>query len=151
VPLTLTGAAHAGRHSLTLPLPRTRADLRWPGGSLTHVGQPRKHGAQAVKQSQQGQDLRLGGEAENQHALQRGRGLACLAARTAEAAQPVGTLAAGGFRDAKVRAEKRAAVLVLYGGIATRKSARECVAKAQSFAGDLEGVQSLVVESRKRG
>jgi len=30
----LTGAAHAGRHSLTLPLPltRTRADLRWPGG-----------------------------------------------------------------------------------------------------------------------
>jgi hypothetical protein len=60
-------------------------------------------------------------------------------------------LAAGGFRDAKVRAEKRAAVLVLYGGIATRKSARECVAKAQSFAGDLEGVQSLVVESRKRG
>jgi len=76
---------------------------------------------------------------------------ACLAARTAEAAQPVGTLAAGGFRDAKVRAEKRAAVLVLYGGIATRKSARECVAKAQSFAGDLEGVQSLVVESRKRG
>jgi len=42
-------------------------------------------------------------------------------------------------------------VLVLYGGIATRKSARECVAKAQSFAGDLEGVQSLVVESRKRG
>jgi len=68
-----------------------------------------------------------------------------------KAAQPVGTLAAGGFRDAKVRAEKRAAVLVLYGGIATRKSARECVAKAQSFAGDLEGVQSLVVESRKRG
>jgi len=60
VPLMLTGAAHAGRHSLTLPLTRTRADLRWPGGSLTHVGQPRKHGAQAVKQSQQGQDLRLG-------------------------------------------------------------------------------------------
>jgi len=77
---------------------------------------------------------------------------ACLAARhSGKRQQPVGTLAAGGFRDAKVRAEKRAAGVGLYGGIATRKSARECVAKAQSFAGDLEGVQSLVVESRKRG
>ena len=60
-------------------------------------------------------------------------------------------MAAGGFRNAKVGAEKRAAELVLPRGIATRKSARECVAKAQCFAGDLEGVQSLVVESWKRG
>ena len=77
------------------------------------MGQPREHGAQAVKQSQQGQDLRLGGEVEHQYALQRGRGRARLAALTAEAAQPVGTLAAGCFRDAKVRAEKRASELVL--------------------------------------
>ncbi len=42
--LTLTRAAHAGRWSLTLPLTRTLADLRWTGGSLAHVGQPREHG-----------------------------------------------------------------------------------------------------------
>jgi hypothetical protein len=62
------------RWSLPLTRPLTLADLRWTGGSLTHVGQPRKHGAQAVKQSQQSQDLRLWGEVEDQHALQRGRG-----------------------------------------------------------------------------
>ena len=82
--LTLTPAAHAGRRSLTLPLPPTLAGLRC-----------------------------LGGEVEHQYALQRDRGLARLAARTAEAAQPVGLLAAGCFGDAKVDAEKRATELVL--------------------------------------
>jgi hypothetical protein len=47
------------------------------------VGQARKHGAQAVKQSQQGQDLCLGGEVEHQYALQRCRGLARLLATMA--------------------------------------------------------------------
>jgi hypothetical protein len=104
----------ATRAPNTLPRPLTLADLRWPGRPVAHVGQPREHGAQAVEQSQQGQDLRLGGEVEYQYALQRGRGLARLAARTAKAAQPVGTLAAGCFRDAKVGAQKRAAELVLF-------------------------------------
>jgi hypothetical protein len=41
----------APRWSLTLPLSLTRtlADLRWTGGPLTHVGQPREHGAQTVE------------------------------------------------------------------------------------------------------
>jgi 2,3-bisphosphoglycerate-dependent phosphoglycerate mutase len=56
------------RWSLPLTRPLTLADLRWTGGS-THVGQPREHGAQAVKQSQQGQDLCLGGEVEHQYAF----------------------------------------------------------------------------------
>jgi hypothetical protein len=101
------------RWSLPLTRPLTLADLRWPGRPLAHVGQPREHGAQTVEQGQQRQDFRLGGEVEHQYTLQGGRRLARLAARTAEAAQPVGTLAAGCFRDAKVRAEKRASELVL--------------------------------------
>jgi hypothetical protein len=77
------------------------------------VGQACQHCAETVKQSQQSQDLRFWGEVEDQYAFQRCRGLARLAARTAEAAQPVGTLAAGCFGDAKVGAEKRATELVL--------------------------------------
>ena len=58
-PLTLTIADHASRWSLplTLSLTDTLADLRWTVGPLTHVGQPRGHGAHAVEQSQQGRDL----------------------------------------------------------------------------------------------
>ena len=52
------------------------------------MGQACQHRAETAKQSQQSQDLRLWGEVEHQYALQRGRGLARLAARTAEAAQP---------------------------------------------------------------
>ena len=74
----------AGRGSLTLPLPPTLAGLRWTGGSVAHVGQARKYGAQAIEQSQQSQDLRLWGEVEDQYAFQRCRGFARLAARTAE-------------------------------------------------------------------
>jgi hypothetical protein len=74
----------AGRFTLTLPLPPTLAGLRWTGGSLTHVGQACQHCAETVKQSQQSQDLRLWGEVEDQYAFQRCRGLARLAARTAE-------------------------------------------------------------------
>ena len=77
------------------------------------MGQTREHGAQAVEESQQGENLSLGGEVEYQHALQGGRRLARLATRSAEAAQSVSALAAGGFRDAKVGAQKRAAELVL--------------------------------------
>ena len=69
------------RWSLPLPLTRTLADLRWPGGPLAHVGQPREHGAQAVEQGQQRQDFRLRGEVEYQHTLQRGRRLARLDGR----------------------------------------------------------------------
>ena len=118
------------RWSLPLPRPLTLADLRWPRRPLAHVGQPRKHGAQAVKQRQQGQDLGLGSEVEYQHALQGRRCLARLPAGAAEAAQPVGALAAGGFCNAKVGAQKRTAELVLWRGIAARKPARECIAKA---------------------
>ena len=105
----------AFRWSLTLPLTLTLtlADLRWTGRPVAHVGQAREHGAQAVKQSQQGQDFRLGSKVEYQNAFQGGGCLARLAARTAEATKPVGTLAARGLRDAKVGAEKRAAELVL--------------------------------------
>ena len=103
----------ATRAPNTLPLTGTLAGLRWPTSSVAHVGQPGEHGAQAVEQHQEGQDLGLGRKVEHQDALQGSRRLTCLAARTAEAAQPVGTLAAGCFRDAKVRAEKRASELVL--------------------------------------
>ncbi len=61
--------------------------------------------SQAVKQSQQGQDFRLGGKVEYQNAFQGGGCLARLAARTAEATKPVGTLAARCLRDAEVGAE----------------------------------------------
>ena len=95
-----TATAHAGRSVLA-------------GGPVAHVGQTREHGAQAVKQSQQGQDLCFGGEVEDQYAFKGGGCFARLAARAAKAAQPVGALTAGGFRDAKVGAQKRAAELVL--------------------------------------
>ena len=91
--LTHTPAAHAGRGSLTLPLPPTLAGLRWTGGSFARVGQPREHGAQTVEQGQQRQNFRLRGEVEYQHALQSGRRLARLAAGTAKAAQASDTLA----------------------------------------------------------
>jgi hypothetical protein len=42
----------AGRWSLTLPLPHTRADLCWTGGSIAHAAQAREHGGQAAEQSQ---------------------------------------------------------------------------------------------------
>ena len=48
--------------TLTLPLTRTLADLLWTGRPGAHVGQAREHGAQAVNQSRQGQDFRLGGD-----------------------------------------------------------------------------------------
>ena len=57
------------------------------------MGQACEHGAEAVKQSEQGQDLGLGSEAQYQHALQGGRRLARLAAGTAKAAQASDTLA----------------------------------------------------------
>ena len=87
-PVAFTPAAHPGR----LSLPPTLAGLRWTGGSLTHVGQACQHCAETVKQSQQGQDFRLRGEVQYQHAFQGGRCLARLAACTAEATKPVGTI-----------------------------------------------------------
>jgi hypothetical protein len=71
--------------------------------------QSSRHGAQAVEQHQEDQDLGLGRKVEHQHALQGSRRLTCLTARTAEAAQPVGALAAGSFRDAERLVSTRAA------------------------------------------
>ena len=49
--VTRDGERAAGRQSptltLTLPLPRTLADLCWPGRSLAHVSQACEHSAQA--------------------------------------------------------------------------------------------------------
>jgi len=56
------------------------------------VRQPSEHGAQAVEQHQQRQDVRLRRKVEDQDALQSGCGLARLAAGAPEAAQPVGPL-----------------------------------------------------------
>ena len=103
----------ATRAPNTLPLTGTLAGLRWPTSSVAHVGQPGEHGAQAVEQHQEGQDLGLGRKVEHQDALQGSRRLTCLAARTAEAAEPIGALAAGGFRDAEVGAQKCPTQLVL--------------------------------------
>ena len=147
---SLTRAATRWPLTLPLPLTSTLAALRKTGMPVSHVGQAGEHGTQAVEQSQEGQEFGLGSEAQYQHALQGSGRLARLAAGAAEAAQSVGTLAAGSFRDAEVGAQKRAAELVLERGIATGKTARESVAKSQGFAGDLEGIQSLIVESRKR-
>ena len=144
-----TQAATRSPNTLTLAL--TLAGPRRTGRPVAHVGQPREHGAQAVEKHEQGQYFRLGCEVEHHHALQSSRCLACLAAGAAEAAQPVGPLAAGGFGDAKVGAEQRTAELVLEAGIAARKPAAKSVAKTQGFAGDLVGVESLVVEGGKCG
>ena len=134
-----------------LPQPLTLAGLRWPRRSLAHVGQPREHGTQAVKQHKEGQNLGLGRKAQYQHALQAGRGLAGFAPRAAKAAQSVGTLAAGSFRDAEVGAQKCAAKLVLKGGIATGKTAGESVSKPQGDDGRVRPTCGAWAEPHQAG
>jgi hypothetical protein len=48
----------ATRDPNTLPLTSTLAGRRWPRRPLAHVRQSSEHGAQAVDQHQQAQDLR---------------------------------------------------------------------------------------------
>ena len=106
-----TQAASRGTNTLTLP--GSRAALRYSRVAVRDVRESREHGTEAVQEDQESDDLWLWREVEYQDTLQCRRCFAGLTTRTTEAAKSVRPLAAGGFRDAQVGAEKRAAKLVL--------------------------------------
>jgi hypothetical protein len=97
----------------TLTLPLTLAEPSWIARPFTHMRQSRKHGTEAVEQSQEVHDIGFRREAQHQDSLQRRGCLAGLPTCASEAAQPICALAARGFRDAEVGAQKRSAKLVL--------------------------------------